>query len=435
MHLVFLMNWGSFMLGNIVSVRFHSSLATKMDAAERYRYNPKLEWNPRVKEYFIKAYGEQHFQCICDALTRPSGYSCIRVNNLKSTSDVIIDKLMELYDKNSANSKSSFTNFIGKCQIPSMDYVVVVQGSGPHKLEYGDEPNKPLKEVIVSRKCAEAVLRGAQVYPQYFERCGLYIGQGVAMMSRAGIFGASQGIAIEMIKRVYELPSFYGILKGEIFLQNLPSIITAHVLDPQEGELILDMCAAPGGKTTAIAILMKDMGEVVACDRSHNKVEDVKNLALELGLTCIKAYKLDALKAVLRPTDVPINSSNDTSDMDIKGPQTPALCETELKSDIDKPCITNSIDEDTGICTMNPGENEALVRYALDTYTFLSLAPQHPYVGGPGLVGGSQVFDGEYFEEWLRPGEEVLVQRFDPSASLDTIGFFIAKFNVDQKQS
>ncbi|ERN09078.1 hypothetical protein AMTR_s00014p00017240 [Amborella trichopoda] len=69
MHLVFLMNWGSFMLGNIVSVRFHSSLATKMDAAERYRYNPKLEWNPRVKEYFIKAYGEQHFQCICDALT------------------------------------------------------------------------------------------------------------------------------------------------------------------------------------------------------------------------------------------------------------------------------------------------------------------------------------------------------------------------------
>lgn len=32
------------------------------------------------------------------------------------------------------------------------------------------------------------------------------------------------------------------------------------------------MCAAPGGKTTAIAILMKDEGEVVAADRSHNKV-------------------------------------------------------------------------------------------------------------------------------------------------------------------
>lgn len=39
------------------------------------------------------------------------------------------------------------------------------------------------------------------------------------------------------------------------------------------GERILDMCAAPGGKTTAIAILMKDKGEVIATDRSHNKVE------------------------------------------------------------------------------------------------------------------------------------------------------------------
>ena len=46
-----------------------------------------------------------------------------------------------------------------------------------------------------------------------------------------------------------------------------------YVLDPQKGERILDMCAAPGGKTTAIAILMKDEGEIVAVDRSHNKVQ------------------------------------------------------------------------------------------------------------------------------------------------------------------
>ena len=43
-------------------------------------------------------------------------------------------------------------------------------------------------------------------------------------------------------------------------------------IDPQPGERILDMCAAPGGKTTAIAILMSDKGEIVALDRSHNKV-------------------------------------------------------------------------------------------------------------------------------------------------------------------
>lgn len=68
-------------------------------------------------------------------------------------------------------------------------------------------------------------------------------------------------------------------------------------LDPQPGERILDMCAAPGGKTTAIAILMKDKGEIVAADRSHNKVH-LLNLAGDCNcyylyyyyITCIPKF-------------------------------------------------------------------------------------------------------------------------------------------------
>ncbi|RRT77899.1 hypothetical protein B296_00011763 [Ensete ventricosum] len=84
-------------------------------------------------------------------------------------------------------------------------------------------------------------------------------------------------------------------------------------------------------------------------------------------------------------------------------------------------------------CTINPGENEALVRYALDKYKFLSLASQHPKIGGPGIVGCCDLFGGKYVEEWLTESESELVQRFDPSSSLDTIGFFIAKFVVGEK--
>lgn len=73
-----------------------------------------------------------------------------------------------------------------------------------------------------------------------------------------------------------------------------------------------------------------------------------------------------------------------------------------------------------------------MVRYALDTYKFLSLAQQDPRIGGPGLVGHCELSNG-YFEEWLRAGEEDLVQRFDPSGPHDTIGFFIAKFTVGPK--
>ncbi|PWZ27842.1 putative methyltransferase NSUN6 [Zea mays] len=99
-------------------------------------------------------------------------------------------------------------------------------------------------------------------------------------------------------------------------------------------------------------------------------------------------------------------------------------------------------------CTINPGENEALVRYALDTYKFLSLVSQassiicniflldngsYPKVGGPGIVGSCELFNKTYTEEWLREDEADLVQRFDPSSSVDTIGFFIAKFDVGEK--
>jgi hypothetical protein len=55
-------------------------------------------------------------------------------------------------------------------------------------------------------------------------------------------------------------------------LQNLASLVAAHVLCPTPGSRVLDMCAAPGGKTTMLAQLMGDRGEVVAFDRSHAKV-------------------------------------------------------------------------------------------------------------------------------------------------------------------
>lgn len=60
--------------------------------------------------------------------------------------------------------KESFPSFpISKCQFPGLDYVLFVKGSGPHKIDYGYVDGIPPKEIFVSRKCAEAVLRGAQV--------------------------------------------------------------------------------------------------------------------------------------------------------------------------------------------------------------------------------------------------------------------------------
>ncbi|KAK8450995.1 hypothetical protein SEVIR_6G135800v4 [Setaria viridis] len=570
--------------------------------AGRYTFSPKLRWQPEVEEYFAAAYGRDRFARISEALAHPSRYSCIRVNTLKSSTDTVMQKLMdlvcengvsdginglEIVEQNGGDQSHERSSLIQKCPYAGLENVLFVQGSGPHVLHYNSQPDQSVKEIIVSRKCAESVLRGAQVYvpgvlacsshvekgdkvavsvaveqpvkdggwavgvtrgtvlqglqtdAHYEERKGLYIGQGTAAMSRSGIFRVPHGIAVEMTERVYKLPSFNDVLEGEIFLQNLPSVVAACVLDPQPGERILDMCAAPGGKTTAIAILMRDKGEVVALDRSHNKVMDILKLASEMDLNCIKAYKLDALKSVRktdeatvvgmadghceaiktlaedsdpchatvddRATNVVEDSSTTTvAQSDGKNPESKRyVSKAELRKNLrrmkngpgrnncsggrvekskgffpnsfdrvllDAPCSALGLrprlfaGEETleslktharyqrrmfdqavklvrpggvivySTCTINPGENEALVRYALDTYKFLSLASQNPKVGGPGIVGSYELFNKTYTEEWLTEHEAELVQRFDPSSPVDTIGFFIAKFNVGEKE-
>ena len=85
-----------------------------------------------------------------------------------------------------------------------------------------------------------------------------------------------------------------GVLPGEVVLQNLPSVVAAHVLNPPPGSTVLDMCAAPGGKTAALAALMNNQGRIVAIDRTHTKVENIRSLAAALGVTCVQAVKADS---------------------------------------------------------------------------------------------------------------------------------------------
>ncbi|GIL60725.1 hypothetical protein Vafri_15256 [Volvox africanus] len=106
-------------------------------------------------------------------------------------------------------------------------------------------------------------------------------------------------------------PCTGGLPPGWVMLQNLPSVVAALVLNPAPGSRVLDMCAAPGGKSTLLAQIMGDEGEIVAFDRTHAKVSEIVSLAGELGVTCITARKADAGKALERPTghQAPISSA------------------------------------------------------------------------------------------------------------------------------
>lgn len=63
---------------------------------------------------------------------------------------------------------------------------------------------------------------------------------------------------------------------GEIYLQSLSSMIPPIVVDPKEGENILDMAAAPGGKTTQMACMSDNKSMITACEKNKIRAERLK---------------------------------------------------------------------------------------------------------------------------------------------------------------
>lgn len=81
---------------------------------------------------------------------------------------------------------------------------------------------------------------------------------------------------------------------GRYFVQDPASRLTVKILDPRAGELIIDTCAAPGGKSFSAAIDMKDEGKIYSFDLHKNKVSLIEKGAAALGLSCINASCRDA---------------------------------------------------------------------------------------------------------------------------------------------
>lgn len=83
---------------------------------------------------------------------------------------------------------------------------------------------------------------------------------------------------------------------GLFYLQQASTCVAAPVLDPQPGEGVLDLCAAPGGKTTHLAELMRDEGCIVAVDAAPKRLETLAGNVARLGHTSILTVVRDGLR-------------------------------------------------------------------------------------------------------------------------------------------
>ncbi|TMW61604.1 hypothetical protein Poli38472_012795 [Pythium oligandrum] len=446
-----------------------------------------------VERDFCEAYGEERWKKIKHALAIPPRYTAVRVNTMRTTRDealVALQRELEPFNEKLVNEtgREPVTPF----KHDKLNDVLVIPSAPPvtPAVQYRED----WKSIIVDRLCGEAVLRGSDIFARgimsassgintedrvnifvdldhlstrgsdTIEHKGrkLLIAHGVMKMARAEMFRAQRGLAVSSITRVCpDAPPMNGVLSGDIYVQNLPSTVVAHALDPQEGEVIIDMCSAPGGKTSHVATLMKNKGILVACDRSKRKAIELKKLFTEqLPFDIVTPLRLDSMHSVLPKSDAtPLSVREVLDQAKASTPKDSHLLqvagfypETFDKVLLDPPCSALGLrprllhageEDDLAIftsmqrnfiwsavyllkpggtlvystCTINPKENERMVRYALDNFP-LRLEPQPIHVGDTGLTN-----------QGLTEAEAALVQRFDPSnETLDTMGFFCAKF-------
>lgn len=104
------------------------------------------------------------------------------------------------------------------------------------------------------------------------------------------------GLVCENLPSLELFMKNYGDL---VYIQDESSMLDGAVLTPEPGQVVIDMCSAPGGKTTHLAQFMKNEGKLLACDIYDHKLALIEENARRLGIHCIRTCKQDG--TVYRP--------------------------------------------------------------------------------------------------------------------------------------
>ncbi len=93
---------------------------------------------------------------------------------------------------------------------------------------------------------------------------------------------------LRFVGNVGAISQLPGYQEGWWTIQDSSAQLVTHLLDPQPGEVVIDACAAPGGKTTHIAELMGDTGQVLALDKTASRLKKVQQNLDRLQLDTVK---------------------------------------------------------------------------------------------------------------------------------------------------
>ncbi|CAK1580262.1 unnamed protein product [Parnassius mnemosyne] len=409
---------------------------------------------------------------LVDWLANTPTYTTFRINKLRNFDIKNLTNCLEVQRKE-----------LGSEQIPNFFFLkedCLIVDRWPENVVMEKSKN----EVIVDVSCATAVLRGAHVYApgvlglssncklgekvdvygdldghckrglkvQYIGK-KVYVGTGYLKMLRHNLFdnGAqNSGVAVSMLLPASKLPVINETIypEGQVLLQNLPSIVVGWVVNPQPNEIILDMCAAPGNKTTHLGEMSNNKAFIIALDKTQQKADKIVKNCKAHGITCVNVFAFNS-----------VNCYTECGDGEVIKPPFPlnsfdkVLLDAPCSGLGQRPLLVNKISSKMlesykfvqrklfnaavkvlkvgGIlvystCTINEEENERMVAWVLEKFPVLKLIPAEPLLGGPGLPNNG-----------LTDEQRIMVQRFGPEDDSlrpvediykNSIGFFIAKF-------
>jgi len=369
-----------------------------------------------LRDYYRRLFGGEAEE-IMTSLRTPVEKYYIRVNTLKTSRE----KLMRILRREGLKPRRS----------PYLKEGIYFEREGPN---FPDDYEPGLPVVRANKFASESVYQGANLYApgvlqadkgikpgdevEIRDPWGLLVGIGIARMSEKEMVVSTRGLAVEVTLPKFKLPSLSELesfKEGLFYAQSLPSMVTARVLEPSEEDLIIDMAAAPGGKTSHIAQLMQNRGEIIAIDKSRNRLRKMEEELKRLGVKNVKMIRMDSrklpelgIKADKILLDAPCTA------LGIR----PKLWESRTPKDIVATAryqrafiwaAIKSLRKDGVLvystCTISLEENEANVKFMLEKG--LKLEEQGLFIGSNGI------------------GLEK-VQRFYPNRHL-TQGFFIAK--------
>ncbi|GGI77247.1 RNA-binding protein [Vulcanisaeta souniana JCM 11219] len=245
----------------------------------------------QLYQYLLQYFSDNELQNLFDAIRRPPNRYYVRVNTMKTSPSDLVNILQE----------HSVVVYIDETLPEALWFPV----KGPNRIP------SARKYVLADKRAAESVYMGANLYVPGVVRMdddikrgdevnviapdGEIVAFGTAEINHDEVKNVKRGVAVRTLVSVYEVPKIrelheYAI--GLFYDQSLPAQWVAHVLNPRPGDVIVDMNAAPGGKTSHVIQLSGGKAVVYAFDRSENKIREMIESLSRLGMDGL--YRVEA---------------------------------------------------------------------------------------------------------------------------------------------